>query len=249
LKVVAETISFYILFASILVMTLLISIYASNLSYTAVYNTEYQYYRQVFQTIALNIPLIINPYGGGKYSVSFPRLKMGVGWFDYGSIEVYVNGSLTNTFNCKAIYSRLDLPLLTTRRIVYGRDKALVNDTRLVARVVEYYDQGTVLALDTCRVLALVDRTSSQGYSVYYVRLIIVNLNPVFKQGNLSDVQTIKVYLARTPVVIDYDNLQGLMIKIQYINGETRIVDMREIGVSPPIMLTLIIYDLNIEVS
>jgi len=250
LRAVSDTISMLIMYSAILIISLLMSMYAFYNSAQAVSSSEYLYYRQAFQSIALNIPVIVNPYGGGSYTVSFPKVRMGIGWMKYGGINIYVNGTLVQNLSCTAIYTKIDGAISTVRRNVYGLNKGLVEDIRLVPRVSEYYRDGsTYLVLDSCRVLYYLDRVGRYGGTTYYLRLIYVNMNPITSKNSRIEASFVRTYVSRTPVVIEYDNVYGLLINITNIDGEQYTITPRELGIAPPILVTLIIYNVGVEVS
>lgn len=249
MKSITHALTTMIIYSTIVFLSVFMALYMTYTSLQSVSSTEYFYIRQAFQSVSLNIPIIINPMGGGTYAISYPALRMGIGWREQGNIQVYINGTLSLSLSCKSIYSKIDKPIITSRHNVYGVNNIIVNDTRLLPRVVEYYENGsTYIVLDTCRFLYQVDRVASYGKTTYYVRLFYVNLIPHIqtKYGNKAHI--IKLYVQESPTVKNYENVYGLLIRFNY-DDEVYEISPGDLGVSPPIELTIIIYNVGVEVG
>ncbi|MCD6301877.1 MAG: hypothetical protein J7L82_07415 [Staphylothermus sp.] len=204
--------------------------------------------RQAFQSAALNIPIIINPLGGGSYTLSYPGLRMGIGWREQGYIEVYINGGLSHNLSCIAVYSKIDRPIVTTKHIVYGINSTLVNDTRLLPKVMEFYEDGsTYILLDTCRLLYQVDKVTTYTGTIYYVRLFYVSITPHIQTDYGYEAHAAKFYLRESPTILNYENVQDLLIRINY-GGNVKEITPSDLGASVQIDLTITIYNVGVEV-
>jgi len=239
-----------VIYSIMLALSLLLSIYVLFSSLEAVSRTEYMYYRQAFQAAALNIPRVASPLGGGSFSVSLPSMKMGIGWMSVGEVEVYVNATRVARMRCVGVYSRIDGALTTSRKIVYGSDNIIVDDMRLIPRVVEYYSSGgTYLVMDTCRLLYQIDRVGEAGRVVYYLRIIYINMTPYISSSYGSEVHILHISPRASPLVKTYENVYGLLIRFRYSGGEERVITPNDFGLSPPFTLTMITYEVCVEVK
>lgn len=213
--------------------------------------SEFEYIRQAFLTTAQNIPYLIRPLaGGGEYLVSLPSVRTGIGWMNYGYIRFYINDTNAISFNCRSLYSKIDLAIITTNHTIYGVDTIVVNDTRLLPRLREYYANGsTYLELDTCRLAVFIDKVGELGRVVYYVRIIYVDLEPIIRTNLLGGVNTLKLRIRGTPQIYRYDNVYGLLITLEHRDGTILSVDPAELGISPPITITIIRYRVAVEIG
>jgi len=246
----STAITVIVIYSVMLALSLLLSAYALFSSLEAVSRAEYMYYRQAFQAAALNIPRVASPLGGGSFSVSLPSMKMGVGWMAVGEVEVFVNATLVARMQCLGVYSRFDGAITTSRKLVYGSDRVLVDDMRLIPRLVEYYsDGGTYLVMDTCRVLYQIDRVGEAGRVAYYLRIIYINLTPRVSPSYSSELRVLHISPRASPLVKTYDNVYGLLIRIRYSSGEEYVITPNDFGLTPPFTLTMITYEVGVEVK
>jgi hypothetical protein len=249
MKAISEVITTIIVYSTLVALALFMSVYIFYNATEGIASTEYYYVRQIFQSSASNIPVIVNPLSGGTYIVSYPGLRMGIGWKHYGDIELYINGSKTLNLPCMSIYSMIDKPIITHRRLLYGVDELFVNDTRLLPRAVEYYANGsTFIELDTCRLLASIMRVGKGGLVTYYVRLFYINITPIAKFQGFGRVHTLRFYHRTSPIVLNYDNVYGLLIRFK-INNTTKDITPGDLGIAPPIYLSIIIYNIGVEMT
>ena len=250
MKSVSEALTSIIVFSTLLVITIFVTMYAFVNTYSEPWLTEYYYLRQALLSVTSNIPVVINPLGGGSYTVSIPSARMAIGWRDYAEINIYVNSSKALTLSCKTIYTKIGIPIITHENIVYGVRSEVVNDTRLLPRLREYYSEGyTLLELDTCRFSAIVERTGNFSGVVYYLRLIYINLTPITPSQSVNRSYTVSTYIGGTPQIMTYRNVYGLGIEFRYRDGETSYIAMGDLGASPPLVLTIIVYNVVVEVK
>ncbi len=249
MRAVSETISTIIIYSVLVALALFMSIYVLHSATSGVASTEYFYVRQLFQSSAQNIPEIVNPLSGGTYTISYPGIRMGIGWMSYGSITLVINNTVEYKLPCTAIYSKIDTAIITSRKIVYGVDELIVNDTRLMPRVVEYYHEGsTYIRLDTCRILLYKTRILRGNTTVYYVRVFFINITPIASFKEYGRIHTLRYYFSSTPRLMSFDNVMGLNIRFNQ-EGNITEVNYKDLGLEVPIYLDVIIYNLGVEMT
>ncbi|WP_440059713.1 hypothetical protein ACSU1N_00720 [Thermogladius sp. 4427co] len=157
--------------------------YAYYTSFANTFRTEYLYYRQVMLNMASNLYYVLN---GGGYTVTYPKTTMSMGYRLAGYIRFYVNSSTTPVAEipCYTITSASFSIPSQGARYIYGGLSPVVNDTRLLSSVREFYENNSArIELDTCRVYASVQATYDRLGSFYYFNILAVSLNPVHKPG------------------------------------------------------------------
>ncbi len=249
MRALSEAISTIIIYSILVALALYMSVYVLHSATSGVSSTEYFYVRQLFLSSAQNIPEIVNPLSGGTYTISYPGIRMGIGWMKYGSITIVVNNTIEYELPCTAIYSKIDTAIITSKRIVYGINALIVNDTRLMPRVVEYYQEGsTYIRLDTCRILLYKTRILRGNTSVYYIRVFFINITPIASFKGYGKIHTLRYYFQSTPLLVSYDNVMSLNIRFNQ-NGNITEINYNDLGLELPIYLDVIVYNLGVEMT
>ena len=157
--------------------------YSYLVGYQNTYKAEYLYYRQFMLSLATNIYYVLN---GGEYTVTYPSSTMSLGYRVAGFIRVYVNSSSNPSADipCYTISAASYLLPSAGSTYIYGGLNPVVNDTRFIPSVREFYENNSArIELDTCRVYAGVQATFDRLGSFYYFNLMVVSLNPVLSPG------------------------------------------------------------------
>ena len=248
MRAVSET------FSTVLITSVLLALLGVLSFYTFVsmagFNTttEYAYYRQAFLSIGNSLMI---PIMGGSYEISVPTHQQSIGYSRIGSISIFLNNTSIPEyyFECTGLISGVR-GLSRPNATVYGGNEYIVNDLRLVPRVLETYGQGeTKLYLDTCRLL--VDSEVARGLTgvTFFYRISYYNLSVKLEYRDRPR-GIVKVSMSGSPAIFSGYALNMSIIFTDSIIGRTLTATPRNLSsIQPGIPLVYIITVYNVEVE
>ncbi|MEM1863586.1 MAG: hypothetical protein QXN10_01585 [Desulfurococcaceae archaeon] len=249
MRVISDTIASIIMVSALIsLMLIAISVVIPSVIY-AFKNMEYNYLRSTFIQIAQFIPLALR---AGSMSTSITPTA-GYGYGVIGALEVYLNNTLVYMTPCMAFQAGIANLPLGGRMLVYGSDNLLVNDTRLLARVVSYYDKERnmgIIELDTCRVYYIIEPTEVGTTIAYLVRLNIINLTTIVRKST-GDRTSIAISMFGAPSIVEYTGLNLTIIYREKSGVITRRTYMRDVYpeyTGGDIRVQIITYNMRIEI-
>jgi len=257
MKGVSETFSTILLASVFIAMIAILIPYSYTTLTLSTQRTEYEYVKQVFQGFASQFPLIAT---GGVYEATLPGYYTSRGYSLAGRIEVYLNSSSTPniTLTCTAVTSGVNIPG-EPRGVIFGSADYIVNDTRLIPRILERrVENGLVIFLDTCRLLVSADTVPSGSYTGYYYTLLFYNLSIT---GASNSRNHILVTPTGSPRII-YSDVSGRLWNMtivvhDYLTGTTRQYSLIDViytafggyYAGTPFSIKMLITDLTMEVK
>lgn len=250
MKVVSET------FSTVLITSVLLALLAILSFYTFVsmagFNTatEYMYYRQAFLSIGNSIVI---PLMGGSYEISIPMHQQSIGYNKVGSISIFFNNSHTPKyyFECTGLISGVR-GFSRPNATVYGGNDYIVNNLRLVPRVLETYGQGeTKLYLDTCRLL--IDSEITRGLTgvTFFYRISYYNLSVKLEYRDRPR-GVMKVSMSGSPTTFSGYALNMSINFTDSIIGKTLTVTPGNLSIiqpGTPLVYIITVYNIEIEVN
>ncbi|MEM1636007.1 MAG: hypothetical protein QXP68_07435 [Thermosphaera sp.] len=250
MKLVSET------FSTVLITSVLLALLGVLSFYTFIsmagFNTttEYLYYRQAFLSIGNSLVI---PMMGGSYEISIPMHQQSIGYSKVGEIIFYFNNSATPSQILECIglvsgvrgYSR-------SNSTIYGSNSYIVNDSRLIARVLETYNSGeSRLYLDTCRLWVESEVTRSSSGILFFYRIFYYNLTVKMQYGERAR-GLIRVSMTGSPITY-YGYAQNMTIRFSdRIHGRDIVASTSNLSSTPPgtpLIYILTIYNVEIEVK
>jgi len=257
MKGASETFSTILLTSVFIAMIAILIPYSYTTLTLNTQRTEYEYVKQVFQGVASQFPLIAI---GGVYEATLPGYYTSRGYSLAGRIEVYLNSSSTPniTLTCTAVTSGVNIPG-EPRGVIFGSADYIVNDTRLIPRILERRaENGLVISLDTCRLLVSADTVPSGNYTGYYYTLLFYNLSIT---GTSNSRNHVLVTPTGSPRII-YSDVSGKLWNMtivvhDYLTGTTRQYSLIDViytafggyYAGTPFSIKVLVTDLTMEVK
>ncbi|MEM4625134.1 MAG: hypothetical protein QXR24_07085 [Thermosphaera sp.] len=249
MKSISET------FSTVLITSFLLALLGVLTFYTFVsmagFNTttEYMYYRQAFLSIGNSLVI---PVMGGSYEISIPMHQQSIGYGKVGEINFYFNNSATpsQTFKCIGLVSGVR-GYSRPNSTIYGSNNFIVDDLRLVARVLETYNSGeSRLYLDTCRLWVESEVTKASTDVVFFYRIFYYNLTVKMQYGERPR-GLVRVSMAGSPVNY-YGYASNMTIRFEdFVSGRSLLTTPSNLSPIPPgtpLVYILTIYNFEIEV-
>ncbi len=250
MKSVSET------FSTVLITSVLLALLGVLSFYTFVsmagFNTttEYMYYRQAFLSIGNSLVI---PIMGGSYEISIPMHQQSIGYGRVGSISIFFNNSQVpaHYFECTGLISGIR-GFSRPNATIYGGNEHVVNDLRLVPRVLESYGQGEArLYLDTCRLLVDSEVTGGLTGVIFFYRISYYNLTIKLEYRDRPR-GVVRVSMMGSPLTFSGYALNMSISFTDTILGRTVTITPRNLSSIPPgtpLVYIISVYNLEIEVN